>query len=80
MTKKKFKQKCKAEKAMSYQLMLSGGIVSVIGFIIVVGTMLLTDASVIGYLLGGVIAVIGIALDLTGEAMLSKEFKKYEQS
>ncbi len=79
MTKKEFKKKCKEEKKESYKLMLSGEILSVIGFIIVVFTMLFIkqfEMSIIGYIVGGIIAFIGMVLDLFGEVKLSKEYKE----
>lgn len=78
MTKKEFKKKCKEEKAISYKLMLSGGIIAIIGFIIVIVTMLLIktfETSIIGFVLGGGIAFIGMILDFIGEVMLAKKFK-----
>ena len=36
MNKKEFKKKCKNEKTASYKLMLSGGIVSIIGLIFII--------------------------------------------
>ncbi len=83
MTKKEFKKKCKEEKKRSYKLMLYGGVSATIGFIIVVATMLFIktfETSIIGFVvLGGVIAFIGMILDIIGEVMLSKEFKEYNQ-
>lgn len=79
MTKKEFKKKCKDEKTISYKLMLSGGIVATIGFIIVIATMFCIktfETSIIGYVLGGVTAFIGMILDLIGEVILAKEFKE----
>ncbi len=82
MTKKEFKKKCKEEKATCYKLMLSGGVFATIGFIIVVVTLLFIktfDTSIIGFVLGGAIAFIGMILDFIGEVMLAKKFKEYKQ-
>ncbi len=82
MTKKEFKKKCREEKATSYKLMLFGGIIATIGFVIVIATMLFIktfDTSIIGFVLGGAIAFIGMLLDFIGEVMLAKKFKEYNQ-
>lgn len=82
MTKKEFKKKCKQEKTTSYKLMLSGGIIAAIGLIVVAATMFLSEtfnSSITGYILGIIIALIGMILDLLGESMLAKDFKKYRQ-
>ncbi len=81
MTKKEFKKKCKEEKTASYKLMLSGGVFATIGFIIVVVTMLCIKTfatQIVGFVLGGIIAFIGIILDFIGEVMLVKKFKEYK--
>ncbi len=78
MTKKEFKKKCKENKTTSYKLMLCGGVSSTIGFIIVVVTMIFSktfNTSIIGFILGGIVAIVGIILDLIGEVMLAKEYK-----
>lgn len=83
MTKKEFKKRCKEKKTTSYKLMLCGGVCAIIGFIIVVITMLFIktfETSIIGFVLGGVIAFIGMILDFIGEVMLAKEFKEHKQS
>lgn len=77
MTKKEFKKKCKDEKTTSYKLMLLGGILAVIGFMIVVITMFFMT-SIIGYIIGGIIAFTGMVLDFAGEVMISKEYKQYQ--
>ncbi len=82
MTKREFKKKCKEEKTKSYKLMLSGEVFATIGFIIVIVTMLFIkafEASIIGYILGGIMAIIGIILDIAGEVKLAKEFKEQKQ-
>lgn len=82
MTKKEFKKKCKEEKTTSYKLMLFGGIFATIGFIIVVVAMFFVQAfntQIIGFVLGGIIALVGMILDFIGEVMLSKKFKEYKK-
>ncbi len=82
MTKREFKKKCKEEKTTSYKLMLSGGIAATIGFIIVIGTFLLIktpSTQIIGFVLGAIIAFIGMILDSIGEILLAKEFKEYKE-
>lgn len=82
MTKKEFKKKCKKEKTLSYKLMLSGEILSVIGFVIVVLTILFIkkfEIEISGCIIGGIIAFIGMVLDLFGEGILAKEYKQYKQ-
>ena len=82
MNKKEFKKKCKQEKSTSYKLMLSGGIVSTIGFILVVVSFLMMNEftlQIVGAVIGGIIAFIGMILDLTGEIILAKNYKKYNK-
>ena len=79
MTKKEFKKKCKKEKTTSYKLMLSGGITSTIGLIIVLVTFFIVEQftlQIIGFVLGGMIAFIGMMLDLIGEIVLAKKYKE----
>lgn len=82
MNKKEFKKKCKQEKTTSYKLMLSGGIVSTIGFILVVVSFLMMNEftlQIVGAVIGGIIAFIGMILDLTGEIILAKNYKEYNK-
>ena len=82
MNKKEFKKKCKQEKTTSYKLMLSGGIVSTIGFILVVVSFLMMNEftlQIVGFVIGGIIAFIGMILDLTGEIILAKNYKEYNK-
>ena len=82
MNKKEFKKKCKQEKTISYKLMLSGGIVSTIGFILVVVSFLMMNEftlQIVGTVIGGIIAFIGMILDLTGEIILAKNYKEYNK-
>lgn len=80
MTKKEFKKKCKQEKTVSYKLMLSGGAVSTIGLIVVIATMVFVKGfttQIAGYIIGAVIALVGLALDIAGEISLSQSYKAY---
>lgn len=81
MTKKEFKKKCKEEKALCSKLMLSGGICAVLGLVIVMATMFLVEGflpQITGYIIGAVVAVVGMALDIAGEVMLAKAYKAYQ--
>lgn len=80
MNKKEFKKKCKKEKTTSYKLMLSGGILSTIGLIIVIVSFLISKEFIpqmVGFVIGGIIAFIGMILDLTGEIIFAKNYKEY---
>lgn len=82
MNKKEFKKKCKQEKATSYKLMLSGGILSTIGLIVALLSFLIIKEfipQIMGFIIGGIIAFIGMILDLTGEIILSKNYKEYNK-
>lgn len=82
MNKKEFKKKCKQEKTTSYKLMLSGGIVSTIGLIVVLLSLVIVKESmiqIVGFVIGGIIAFIGMILDLIGEINLAKNYKKYKK-
>ena len=62
--------------------MLSGGIVSTIGFILVVVSFLMMNEftlQIVGAVIGGIIAFIGMILDLTGEIILAKNYKEYNK-
>lgn len=80
MTKKEFKKNCKKEKALSYKLTLSGGIIASIGLIVVIAALLLIKSEfvqIIMYGFGFFIAVVGGGLDLAGEIMLANNYKAY---
>ena len=82
MNKKEFKKKCKQEKTTSYKLMLSGGIVSTIGLIVVLLSFLIIKEfipQISWFVIGGIIAFIGMILDLTGEIILAKNYKQYNK-
>ncbi len=82
MNKKEFKKKCKQEKTISYKLMLSGGIVSTIGLIFIILSFSIIKEflpQIVGFVVGGLIAFIGMILDLTGEIILSKNYKEYKK-
>ena len=85
MTKRDFKKKTKPKKAKSYCFTYMGKIYIIIGFIFVFGTStfdfsmyLFTDLmQIIGYIIGAVMAFIGIGLDVIGEIIFGQEFKAY---
>ncbi len=82
MNKKEFKKKCKQENTTSYKLMLSGGIISTIGLIVVLLSFLIIKEfipQIVGFVVGGVIAFIGMILDLTGEIILARNYKEYNK-
>ncbi len=82
MNKKEFKKKCKQERTTSYKLMLSGGIISTIGLIAVLLSFLIIKEftpQIVGFVIGGVIAFIGMILDLTGEIILARDYKEYNK-
>lgn len=82
MNKKEFKRKCKQEKTTSYKLMLSGGIVSTIGLMVVLLSFLMFkefNRQIAGFVTGGIISFIGMILDLTGEIILAKNYKEYNK-
>lgn len=82
MNKKEFKKKCKQEKTTSYKLMLSGGIISTIGLVVVILSFLIIKEftpQIVGFIIGGIIAFIGMILDLIGEIILAKNYKEYNQ-
>ena len=82
MNKKEFKKKCKQERTTSYKLMLSGGIISTTGLIVVLLSFLIIKEfipQIIGFVIGGIIAFIGMILDLTGEIILAKNYKEYNK-
>ena len=82
MNKKEFKKKCKKEKTISYKLMLSGGIVSTIGLIVILLSFLIIKEfipQIVCFVIGGIISFIGMILDLTGEIILVKNYKEYNK-
>lgn len=82
MNKKEFKKKCKQEKTISYKLMLSGRIISMISLIVVLLSFFIIKEfipQIIGFVIGGIIAFIGMILDLTGEIILAKNYKKHNK-
>lgn len=79
MTKKEFKRKCKENKEMNYKLNLAGGIISAVGAIIVISTVIMLKRlpdKILGFSIGGTIAFIGMCLDLAGEFILAKKYKE----
>ena len=62
--------------------MLSGGIVSIIGLIFIIVSFLIINKftqQIVGSVIGGIIAFIGMILDLTGEIILAKNYKEYNK-
>lgn len=62
--------------------MLSGGIVSTIGLIVILLSFLIIKEfipQIIGFVIGGIIAFIGMILDLTGEIILAKNYKEHNK-
>lgn len=58
---------CKQEKTTSYKLMLSGGIISTIGLIVLIMSFLVIKEftpQIVGFVIGGIIAFIGMILYL----------------
>lgn len=86
--KKEFKQKCREEKAKCYRYSFIGGVLAVIGFVIVFGTLILDQSmalfqyplQLVCYGIGALAAIAGMVLDCIGEITLNREFKKYLQS
>jgi len=63
MNKKEFKKKCKQEKTTSYKLMLSGGVISIIGLIVVLLPLFIIKdfiPKIVLFVIGGIIAFIGM--------------------
>lgn len=82
MTKKEFRKKCKKDKTTSYKLMFCGSILSLIGLIIVLIVLMFFDEFPIVItcnIIGGLLALIGMTLDLSGEYILAKEYKTLKQ-
>ncbi|MFQ9872283.1 MAG: hypothetical protein ACLRVT_04475 [Oscillospiraceae bacterium] len=82
MTKREFKQKCKAQGAGSCKLSLSGTIAALAGAVVAVAALLFAKAfpvQIIGYVVGAVLAAVGIGLDLAGEILLSRAYQAYQQ-
>ena len=82
MNKKEFKKKCKQEKTISYKFMLSGEIISMISLIVILLSFFIIKEfipQIIGFIIGGIIAFIGMILDLTGKIILAKNYKKYNK-
>ena len=82
MNKKEFKKKCKQEKTTNYKLMLSGGVISIIGLIVVLLPLFIIKdfiSQIVLLVIGGIIAFIGMILDLTGEIVLAKNYKEYNK-
>ncbi len=82
MTKKEFKDKCRKEKNICYKLIISGLCLALIGLVFVAISMFFIDNydnKITGFVLGGVLAFCGMALDLVGEITFSKKYKEYNK-
>lgn len=82
MMRHEFKKRCKANKTRSYRLRLTGRIIAAIGLVAVAAGVLLGNQDRIGLrteiwicALGFGIALVGVALHLTGKALPSKALK-----
>lgn len=88
ITKKEFKQKCKAEKTKSYRYSFTGGVLAAIGCAIVFATLVLNQSialfqyplQLVCYGVGALAAIPGMVLDVLGEKMFKQEFKEYLNS
>ncbi len=88
MTKKEFKQKCKAEKTKSYRYSFIGGVLAAIGCAIVLATLVLDQSmalfqypmQLVFYGIGVLVAIPGMVLDVMGEKMFKQEFEEYLNS
>ncbi len=84
MNKKEFKKKCKKEKTRGYKLTTVGTIISCMGLIIVLITLLLDNneffeypMQIVWYIIGAIISFIAMVLEIVGEYEISKQFKEY---
>ena len=62
--------------------MLSGRIISMISLIVVLLSFFIIKEfipQIIGFVIGGIIAFIGMILDLTGEIIIAKNYKKHNK-
>lgn len=87
MSKKEFKNKCKAEKTKTYKLKRLSTILACVGFAIVALTYVIalksnfTDMNIfIGFFLGVPFAIVGAVLDVISDLKFNKEYKEYKQS
>lgn len=86
ISKKEFKQKCKAEKTRTYKLKRTSTILACIGFAIVAITYVFALQSnftntdtFIGFFFGVPFAIVGAVLDVISDLKFSKEYKEYKQ-
>lgn len=86
VSKKEFKNKCKAEKTKTYKLKRLSTILACVGFAIVALTYVIalksnfTDMNIfIGFFFGVSFAIVGAVLDVISDLKFSKEYKEYKQ-
>ena len=85
MTKKEFKKQCKAERTKSYRTSLTGAVLVCTGFVVVLSVLILNrkmqmfqyPMQIVGYVIGAIFAVVGLAYDILGEITFNKEYKEY---
>lgn len=88
MSKKEFKQHCKAEKAPFWRLSSAGAALSLIGLALLIVVVLLDQQmqvipfpmQIVGYAITAAVAVAGLVLDLIGEIELSGAYKAHLKS
>ncbi len=81
MIKKRFRRKCREEKTLSSKLIFLGSVISILGLGIVLIAFFLLEMQNIklaSLTIGIILALIGITLDLVGEVLLAKDYKKYK--
>lgn len=86
MTKREFKKKCISEKRNCTKLIRTGTILAVCALIIIAVNYFLSQNIVYSYILqivifiiGGLLAFIGMIFDLIGEVTLSNEYKEFNK-
>lgn len=78
MTKKKFREKSKKEKRISYKLMVIGGTIAVLSLLLIVSIIVFVKdpTSQVVYLsISSGFAILGGIIDILGELILDKEYK-----
>ena len=77
MTKKEFKKKCQEENHQCTKLMSAGATVAIFGLLVVFIAFFFTGTiQIVAFIIGGLIALVGIILDIIGEIILNKEYKR----
>ena len=81
MIKKRFRRKCREAKTLSSRLIFLGSVISIFGLVVVLIAFFLVEMQNIklaSLTLGIILALIGITLDLVGEVLLAKDYRKYK--